>query len=69
MTVIAMAPRLIDPEFEARLGAGRSNGFPANTACTFQVAPRRRQGRESERDGIAIPRAVHERIAGPGMSG
>ena len=44
MTVIALAPRLIDPDFAERL-ARHIDGWPATTASTFPVAPRPRRVR------------------------
>jgi (2R)-3-sulfolactate dehydrogenase (NADP+) len=62
MTVIAIAPRLIDPDFETRLAAQirrLSNDYGVHIPGRAKAEARAR----FERDGIAIPRAVHERIA------
>jgi LDH2 family malate/lactate/ureidoglycolate dehydrogenase len=63
MTVIALAPKLIDPDYEARLGA-----YVERLSAEYGVhIPGRAKAEaraRSEREGITIPRAVHDRIAG-----
>lgn len=61
MTVIAIAPNLIDPDFETRLAAQLerlSGEYGVHIPGRAKAEARAR----SERDGIAIPRALHERI-------
>ena len=62
MTVIAIAPHLIDLDFEARLGA-----YVSRLAGDYGVhIPGRAKAEaraRSQRDGLAIPAAVHQRIA------
>lgn len=61
MTVIALAPQLIDPDFATRVGkqVERLSGeYGVHIPGRAKVAARER----SERDGLAIPRAVYDRI-------
>ena len=62
ITVIAIAPHLIDLDFEARLGA-----YVSRLAGDYGVhIPGRAKAEaraRSQRDGLAIPAAVHQRIA------
>ena len=63
MTVVAIAPRLIDPDFETRLAAQirrLSDDYGVHIPGRAKAETRAR----SEREGISIPRTVHERIAG-----
>ena len=64
LTVIAIAPRLVDPGFEARLAAqlDRLAGHGVYIPGRAKGAARARAATE----GIVVPRAVHERIAGHG---
>lgn len=62
MTVIALAPQLVDPDFAARVGRQverLSGAYGVHIPGRAKIAARER----SERDGLAIPRAVHDRIA------
>jgi (2R)-3-sulfolactate dehydrogenase (NADP+) len=63
MTVIAIAPRLIDPDFEARLARqierlSGEYGVHIPGRAKFEARERALQ------DGIEIPRSVYDRIAG-----
>src|SRR5262249_9458659 len=63
MTVIAFAPRPIDPDFEMRLAPQverlvRGYGVPIPGIAEAKARAR------AEREGIVIPQAVHDRIAG-----
>lgn len=63
MTVIAIAPRLIDMEFETRLGKQierLSSDYGVHIPGRAKAEARAR----AEQDGITIPRAVHDRIVG-----
>lgn len=62
MTVIAIAPRLIDPDFATRVGKQverLSDEYGVHIPGRAKVEARQR----SERDGLAILRSVYERIA------
>jgi (2R)-3-sulfolactate dehydrogenase (NADP+) len=62
MTVIALAPKLIDPDCEARLGAyveRLSREYGVHIPGRAKAEARAR----SERDGITVPKVVHDRIA------
>jgi (2R)-3-sulfolactate dehydrogenase (NADP+) len=62
MTVIVLAPKLIDPDFESRLGAyveRLSGEYDVHIPGRAKAEARSR----SERDGIAISKSVHDRIA------
>lgn len=62
MTVIVIAPRLIDPDFETRIGRQVSrlaDEYGVHIPGRSKAAARAR----SERDGLAIPRVVYEKIA------
>jgi (2R)-3-sulfolactate dehydrogenase (NADP+) len=62
MTVIALAPKLIDPDYESRLGAyveRLSGDYDVHIPGRAKAEARAR----SERDGIAISKSVHDRIA------
>jgi (2R)-3-sulfolactate dehydrogenase (NADP+) len=62
MTVIALAPKLIDPDYESRLGAyveRLSGEYDVHIPGRAKAEARSR----SERDGIAISKSVHDRIA------
>jgi (2R)-3-sulfolactate dehydrogenase (NADP+) len=62
MTAIAIAPHLIDPDFEARLRAYASrlaDEYGVHVPGRAKAAARAR----SQHDGLAIPAAVHGRIA------
>lgn len=63
MTVIAIAPQLIDPDFATRVGLQverLSGDYGVHIPGHAKVAARER----SEHDGLTIPRAVYDRIAG-----
>jgi (2R)-3-sulfolactate dehydrogenase (NADP+) len=62
MTVIAIAPRLIDPDFEARIAsqvARLSDEYGVHIPGRAKAEARAR----SQREGLAIPKAVYARIA------
>jgi (2R)-3-sulfolactate dehydrogenase (NADP+) len=62
MTVIALAPRLIDPDFEARIGAQverLSDEYGVHIPGRAKAEARARSGRE----GLTVQRALHDRIA------
>jgi (2R)-3-sulfolactate dehydrogenase (NADP+) len=63
MTVIALAPRLIDPDFAGRLARQLerlSSEFGVHIPGRARAAAREK----AERHGMAIPRAVYDRILG-----
>jgi (2R)-3-sulfolactate dehydrogenase (NADP+) len=63
MTVVAIAPRLIDMGFETRLGRQierLSDDYGVYIPGSAKAEARAR----AERDGLTIPRAVYDRIAG-----
>jgi (2R)-3-sulfolactate dehydrogenase (NADP+) len=62
LTVIALATRLVDPGFEARLAAqlDRLSGHGVHIPGRSKGAARGK----AEAVGISIPRAVHQRISG-----
>ena len=61
LTVIAIAPKLVDPGFEARLAAQleRLSGHGVHIPGRSKGAARAK----AETGGVSIPRAVHERLA------
>ncbi len=61
LTVIALAPRLVDPGFETRLAAqlDRLSGHGVHIPGRSKGIARAR----AEAAGVSIPRAVYERIA------
>jgi (2R)-3-sulfolactate dehydrogenase (NADP+) len=63
MTVIAIAPRLIDPDFEARL-AQQIDRLSVDYGVHIPGVAKAKARERAARDGIIIPRAVHDRIVG-----
>jgi (2R)-3-sulfolactate dehydrogenase (NADP+) len=63
MTVIAIAPRLIDPGFEARL-ARQLERLSGEYGVHIPGRSKAEARERALREGIEIPRAVHDRIAG-----
>lgn len=62
MTVIAIAPRLIDPDFDIRL-ARQIERLSVEYGVHVPGIAKAKAREESKRDGIAIPQAVYDRIA------
>lgn len=62
MTVIAIAARLVEPGFEARLGAYLSR-LAGDYGVHIPGRAKAEARARSQRDGLAIPAAVHRRIA------
>lgn len=63
MTVIAIAPGLIDMEFETRLGQ-QIERLSGDYGVHIPGRAKAEAKARSERDGLKIPRAVYDRIAG-----
>jgi (2R)-3-sulfolactate dehydrogenase (NADP+) len=63
MTVIAIAPRLIDPDFEARL-ARQIERLSSEYGVHIPGRAKAEARERARREGIEIPRTVYDRIAG-----
>jgi (2R)-3-sulfolactate dehydrogenase (NADP+) len=62
MTVIAIAPRLIDPDFETRLGR-QIERLSGDCGVHIPGRAKAEARAKAEKEGLIIPQAVHERIS------